>query len=397
MTTRTGIEVALGIAFLILAYFFFTQSGTLSDTELALEGVQASGTVLAENADSAGTEAALALSDAEDSANEASTEAAIQLNSSYTTGTESAELASENEAHIVATATQSALQAADDLSMMHATVTQNADILSAFQVDATEFSNNSATQQAELSANAEATASQLQVQLDDSIDVALTQDVQLNVASTTVYQQQIALTEIAQITESTQVTESASNNSGEPLSVEVPDDFVLFSHPDFEMYVPADFLVFNMETQQDEAIEVFSALGPEYEGMVQVAEGGIASGIIVGVSEKANADTTVDNLLVLVEQTGGDFSMEFYIESAVNFLPRAATINVQDVITVNEKEFGRIEYSLDIGGITAYQLIYIAKSGNDFYLVFYSTYGNLWEKRKPQFEASLASFRFLDD
>lgn len=410
MSIRTVIEVALGIVFLVLAYFFFTQSTTLSDTEAMLESAQASGTIVAESAanaqsdatqfadsaNEASTEVAIQLDDAQnsatqlaDSANEASIEAAIQLDDAHTIGTEAAELASENEAHIVATATQSALQAADDLSMMQATVTQNADILSAFQADATEFSNNSATQQAELMANAQATASNLQTRLDNSVYVAMTQDDQIDTFLATVHVQATALAEIAQ------AEADATINTTE-VTLDIPDDFVVFKTNDFEMYVPSDYLVFDIEEDQDEAIEAFSELGSLYSELVAMARAGTDEAVVVGALNTPENALAVDNLIIATEDTVPGIPMNVFLESIINFFPPDADILEQEIIIVNEREFGRVVISMDFGFVDAYVIMYITMTRDDFYIMVYTTTDQNFEERQAGYETSLASFRLRD-
>lgn len=399
MSSRTVIEVAVGIAFLVLAYFFFTQSTTLSDTEAMLEGAQASGTVVAENAADAEIQAAVELADAQssatqfaDNANEASTEVAIQLADVHAVGTESAELASENEAYLLATATEVAMQASDALSAIESTVTQNAEILASFEADATEFANTVAdtgTQQADMIVNAEATSASVQTLLDESVNQVATQMAELESSQNTVNEQATALAEIAQAE-----ADAAINTT--VVTLDIPDDFVLFKTNDFEMYVPDDYLVFDIEEDQDEAIEAFSELGSLYSEMVALAQAGTDEAIVVGALNTPDDAFSVDNLIIATEDTVPGIPMNVFLESIVNFFPPDANILEQEIIIVNEREFGRVVISMDFGFIDAYVIMYITMTRDDFYIMAYTTSDQNFEERQAGYETSLASFRLRD-
>ena len=420
MSIRTGIEVALGLALLIAVYFFFTQSNTLSDTEALLESAneastsvaleladaQGEATQLAETANEASTSAALELADAQseatqlaETANEASTSAALELADAQSEATQLVEAANEastsaaleladaqseaatREAHIVATATQSAMEAAVALSAMESSATQNAETISSLEAEVTE--------QAQILADTVATSSAIQTLLDDNVSQAATQLAELETARNTISEQATALAETS-VTDSDSVPPPIKDVS----SLEVPDDYVLFQTKEFQLYVPSDFLVFDIVKQQDEAIETFTELGEVYDSLAESAREGTTSAVVLGALDAPDVFISVDNLVIATEEVFFPIPLDSYLEGMASFFPGDTEVLVQEVITINERDFGRSVIAMDFGFLDAFVIIYVTMEDDNIYIMIYTTTGNNFAERQAGYEASLGSFTF---
>jgi len=415
-----GIIAICVIALLGLGAFAFTQFNTLTETQNNLADVETAGTAIADtlntandnidelttNLDAANAEITQVIGE-RDTANAEITEVSSNLDAANAEITQAvSDLATANAeiTQAVDAANSSATQSADDMATANAELdqlgsslnllsTQNANVVASATAQTIQSADDLATANAEITQaveSAAATATQAAIELADAQATIAA----LNIAATTSADfsaTQASDLATAQAPSPTQVppTETEDATTSDVQVASLKDGFVLFEASDFDLYVPEDFIVYDLRTNQEEAVDAFSKLGLAYSGIEYIASlGGLY--IVTGASDTPNADGTLDNLLITNEILPFSMEMEAYLEMGAQLFPAALEIIEQSVITINGEDVGLMRTQINDGLISIQQLIYVYNVDDVIYSFAYTT--NVLADRRAEFEASLRSF-----
>ncbi|GAB5494171.1 MAG: hypothetical protein Phog2KO_43860 [Phototrophicaceae bacterium] len=408
-----GIIGVLVIAVLGLGAFTFNQSNTLTDTQNNLADVEISGTTVADTLNTANDTIDQLTTDL-DSANAEITEVSSNLDSANAeiteiveaaaaTATQNAEIIATAEAqvaelnplvvllstqvvNIAETATTQAMQSSDDLATVNAEITEIVQMASA---DATQNANVLATANAEIIQvveSADATATQYSIEI---VDVESTVSA-LNMQATNTAN--IMATQTSDLATAQALLETQNSQDDTDSDVEIAslgEGFILFEASDFDIYVPENFIIYDLRTHQEQALNAFSKLGFAYSGIEFIASVGELY-IITGASDTPNEDGSLDNLIVTRESLPYSIDMEEYLEFAEEFFPDEIEILELSVITIDGEDVGLMQTQSDFGFVTVQQLIYVYNVDNVIYSLGYTT--NDLADNRAEFEASLLSF-----
>jgi|GEM_PF-3268346 len=420
-------------------------AGTATQAAVNLSDANASSTQSADNAAATGTQNAVEIADANASATQSSDDAAatgtqgsVNLDSANTTATQSADNANATERSLQVTGTRSAVQAVSDLYVAGSTATQAAENLATVQAEAAENSDiiadmeSEATTAAENLANMESEATSVAANLADVESEATigaenlaTMEVEAtgfadNVAATATQQANEladALATVAAITgdlasseemvstleadldeanetidtQATSIAAGADDNNS-TTNIDVEDGFFLYETSDFSIMLPEGYVVFDLRTEQEEAIETYGEMGLAYIGAQSVATQGTGAATVIGVRDTPNEDFTVDTFLVLIQPAGLNLDMETFIDASVAMLPDQLTALEQDVLDVDGEDVGYVVIENAGGFLVVMQIAFVYNVDGQIYFIFYSTTEDRFDDLRPTYETSAFTF-----
>jgi len=422
-------------------------AGTATQASVNLGDANDSGTQSAENAAATATQNAVEIADANASATQSSDDAAatgtqgsVNLDSANATATQSADNADATQRSLQVTGTRAAVQAVSDLYVAGSTATQAAENLATVQAEATENTEmiadleSDATTAAENLANVESDATSVAANLADVEDEATrvaddlaTMEVEATTfadnadATATQQAEEIADTvaTVAAITddlnsseEMVSTLEADLDEANETIDAQATtiagfdkdeDDntsssseggFVLFEAEDFSMLMPEDFLVFDLRTDQDEAIEAFDDLGSPYDWLADNAREGEDSFTVIGARDTPTGLFSIDAFLMDIDEAIQGFTAQSYVNILVGFFEDQDYDIIEEGII--EQDGPDPGYVIVDTGNGLVNLVYVYVVDGTAYLMFFETTEDNFDDVREEFDTSAQSFQVID-
>ena len=146
--------------------------------------------------------------------------------------------------------------------------------------------------------------------------------------------------------------------------------------------------------EMDEIVKKMESLGPEYSAMADMMAANPDLFLLWAYDPVISTGGLVSNVIVLEEPVLSGITLESYVEAASNLLPPEMRVVEQDIVSLDKYEAARWVLDTTMMGATIKQVVYAIKGDSTMYTVTFSTSSNEFNKRLPDFEKSIESFRY---
>ncbi|MEO1165956.1 MAG: hypothetical protein AAFV98_19380, partial [Chloroflexota bacterium] len=176
-------------------------------------------------------------------------------------------------------------------------------------------------------------------------------------------------------------------------NADIPDNFVLFEADDFQLLLPDDFIGFDLREDQDEAVEAFDDLGSAYNGIEAAAEDADDMTIFLAAREQEEG-AFVDSIFILIGSSFGYRDIDEVLDDIEDILDdNDSDVVDHDVLETDDREVGFLLVETEaFADLVDVQAVYVHIYGNELYIMFYATAGELYDMREEEFEISGVSF-----
>jgi serine/threonine-protein kinase len=158
--------------------------------------------------------------------------------------------------------------------------------------------------------------------------------------------------------------------------------------------LPANYEGGNPSTDLDEITQKLKAIAPSYAQGMEVIKQNPDAIALLAFDPQSGKTGFLTNVNITKEDVPQDVTVEQYLQAASQQIAsRYKVLELRHVIPLDQYQAGRIMAEAKAGEITIKQLFYAVKNDNKFWLVMYSTNSAEFDKRLPNFEQSIRTFK----
>ena len=160
-----------------------------------------------------------------------------------------------------------------------------------------------------------------------------------------------------------------------------------------ELWLPESFEGGNLDEDLDVLLEKLKKLGPDFQQAAQTLEENRSSFALWAFDSEVGTRGFLTNASITSEGVFSSMSVDTYLDLSMAHLPSSVKLVSRDLVSVGDREAGRMDVQARISGITAEELLYAVKYGNTMWLITFATSGAEFEKRMPVFDQSAQTFK----
>ena len=149
----------------------------------------------------------------------------------------------------------------------------------------------------------------------------------------------------------------------------------------------------NPSTEIDEIEEKLIGINPSYAQRIQKIKQNPTAIALVAFDSHSDSPRLLSNVNVTAQKVDEGVTVEQYLDRTANQLSSIYEIEVQEVLSIDQYQAGRIVAALEAGETPFKQLIYTVKNNDTFWVVIYTTTTDAFNQQLPNFEKSIQSFR----
>ncbi len=146
--------------------------------------------------------------------------------------------------------------------------------------------------------------------------------------------------------------------------------------------------------EMDDIVQKMESMAPEYSAIAEAMAASPDLFTLWAYDPEISSGGFMTNVIVLKEPIPSGITLESYIQAASNLLPPEMRIVEQEIVSLDKYEAARWIMETTMMGTTVKQVAYAIKDDKTMYTVTFSTGSNEFNKRLPDFEKSIESFRY---
>jgi len=158
------------------------------------------------------------------------------------------------------------------------------------------------------------------------------------------------------------------------------------------LWLPGSYQGGNLDEDIDLVVQTLRNLGPDYEQMAQVIEQNPSMYVIWAFDSEIGPTGFLTNVSVTTERVLSAVTMDMYLDAVLEQLPAQFSVVEQGVVSLGERQAGRLVIEFDVSGVVGKELLYAVKDDGTMWIITYATGAEEFDQRLPVFEQSALSF-----